>query len=110
MGWPFGGKDKATEEPATPSEKPSPTQASTVVESTPSTTKATDKAQQAIEEQPELPATAVFEFGGSAVVAGVQMKGICMGDDPDQIRACLWRVDPVEKSTPADVEKYEILF
>lgn len=57
-----------------------------------------------------MPIPAVFEFGGSAAISGIQMKGICVGDDPDQIRACLWRVDPVDKSTSADEAKYQILF
>ena len=46
----------------------------------------------------------------SAAVAGVQMKGICAGDDPDQIKACLWRVDPVPKDAPKEEPKYQIMF
>lgn len=45
-----------------------------------------------------------------ATVAGIQMKGICAADDPDQIKACLWRVDPVPKDAPKEDSKYQILF
>ena len=43
-------------------------------------------------------------------MAGIQMKGICSADDPDQIKACLWRVDPVPKDAPKEDSKYQILF
>ncbi len=46
----------------------------------------------------------------AAVESGVTMKGICAADDPDQIQACLWRVDPVPKDTPPSESKYQILF
>ena len=42
--------------------------------------------------------------------SGITMKGICAVDDPDQIQACLWRVDPVPKDTPQGEAKYQILF
>jgi hypothetical protein len=38
------------------------------------------------------------------------MKGICAADDPDQIQACLWRVDPASKDAPKEETKYQILF
>ena len=42
--------------------------------------------------------------------SGVQMKGICAVDDPDQIQACLWRVDETTKNTLQAESKYQILF
>ena len=46
----------------------------------------------------------------AAADAGITMKGICAADDPDQIQACLWRVDPASKDAPNKETKYQILF
>jgi hypothetical protein len=46
----------------------------------------------------------------AAADAGITMKGICAADDPDQIQACLWRVDPASKDAPKEETKYQILF
>jgi len=55
---------------------------------------------------PSVPA--VFEFGGPAV-SGLQMKGICEVDDPDQIQACVWSVVPVTENANA-TPKFQIAF
>jgi len=56
---------------------------------------------------PSIPA--VFEFGGSAA-SGLQMRGICEVDDPDQIQACVWHVDKVPADRAKSTPKFQIAF
>lgn len=112
--WPVGGRKQAEpkdepEKRAARQQLESAQQPSGKADSTAAAAQTTE-ANASAGAVPDLPLPAVFEFGGAAVEAGITMKGICAADDPDQIQACLWRVDPAPKDTPKDESKYQILF
>lgn len=109
--WPFGGGKQKAE----PKEEPVKREAPQAVISAPQPSAKADgnepeDMKSAADAAADLPLPAVFEFGGSAADAGITMKGICAADDPDQIQACLWRVDPASKDAPKEETKYQILF
>lgn len=54
----------------------------------------------------------VFDFGGPVSPGGMVMTGNCTGSDPNQIEACVWRINkvPPRKSTKDPTAKYHIEF
>lgn len=110
MGW-FGGNKKTEEEPEKETATRPVSDSAAPDQSSGKPSRSTDaEPADLAESEPEGTLPAVFEFGGPAVESGVQMKGICSVDDPNQIQACLWRVDPVPSETPKDESRYQILF
>ncbi|KAK9820235.1 hypothetical protein WJX72_007751 [[Myrmecia] bisecta] len=54
---------------------------------------------------------AVFEFGGPVKVGDLHMLGNCTASDPDEIQACVWRVEKVPDAHESKPRaKYHIEF
>lgn len=54
--------------------------------------------------------TSVFEFGAMVPNGGEFLKGMCAGDDPDIIQACVWSIHPVEGKPKEKKPMYKIEF